>query len=343
MPIPVFKPSIRRRDMHSVLECLVTDVIGPASIAEELVDTIVKTYMFSGGAALREYVRAIEVVFGTLDLKRGDKIMISSLAPGAYGNAIKRSGLSPVLVDVIEDNACPDPDSARKALKENIRAMVIHAPLGRVPDMNFFYETGIPVVIDIGEALGAKEIDGFLGQEAAIVVLPMETDGIATTGGGTIIMAKEKACYLKMRSELNDLNPDAFLPDLNASLGIVQWRDYHKALDERRTIYEAYMQSLMKGNHRTFNSPEDELYQPVPYSFPVVVKSPMNEVRRYAGKKGVEVLPAFSGRLLEKIPTADQLCPKARSLTLSTVLFPLYPTLGKKNVQLIMKVLSTLP
>ena len=66
----------------------------------------------------------------------------------------------------------------------------------------------------------------------------------------------------------------------------------------------------------------------------------MNDVRKYARKKGVETLPAFAGRMDTE---ADIGCPCAKKLLMSTLLFPLYPTLGKKNVQLVSKVLSTLP
>ena len=60
----------------------------------------------------------------------------------------------------------------------------------------------------------------------------------------------------------------------------------------------------------------------------------------FARKKGVETLPAFAGRMDAE---ADVDCPRAKSLFMSTLLFPLYPTLGKKNVNLAAKVLSTLP
>jgi dTDP-4-amino-4,6-dideoxygalactose transaminase len=36
-------------------------------------------------------------------------------------------------------------------------------------------------------------------------------------------------------------------------------------------------------------------------------------------------------------------CPNARSLTLRCLLFPLYPTLGKRDVEAVCRVLSTMP
>ncbi len=79
--------------MHSVLSCLVTDVIGPAVIADDLVATVAGELGHEGGGALREYVRAIELTIQALGLEPGDKALISPLAPGAYRRAFQERGI----------------------------------------------------------------------------------------------------------------------------------------------------------------------------------------------------------------------------------------------------------
>ena len=354
MSIPVFKPSIRRRDMHSVLSCLITDVIGPAVIAEDLAASVSGEYGFEGGLALREYVRAVGLIFEALALGKGDAVILSPLSPPAYSAAIRARGLVPVFADVNSRDACIDPESAAAAAADQrARALIVHAPLGRVPDMAALAQIGLPLIADIGEALGARDNQGCLGASCRCLLVPMEPDGVATAGGGTLALAGEKADLQALRRAAETLTPDAFLPDLNASLGLVQWREYPEALEARDLIDEVYRKALMNGRHRTLISPpqsqggeeeqEQEEARAVPYSFPVVLASGMGEVRRYARKKGVETLPAFADRILDDYPEAAEHCPNAKSLMMSTLLFPLYPTLGKKNVQLVAKVLSTLP
>ncbi len=329
--------------MHSVLSCLVTDVIGSATLAEELVNTVAGEHRFQGGIVLREYTRAIEIAMGSLGLTKGNRVLISPLAPSAYGKALKSQGVIPVFADVKEEDACLEPESVHKVSMKDVQALFIHAPLGRIPDMEAFCDTGIPIVVDIGEALGAREGNGPLGSGAQFILLPMEPEGIATAGGGTVILAKDKSDLKKLNSKAADLSIDAFLSDINASLGLMQYREYPQALEIRETVLKSYEQSLQKGRHRTLSSPRSEEYRAVAYSFPVVADSGANDIRSYARKKGVETLLAFSNRLLEEYPETGEICPKAQSLALSTILFPLYPALGKKNVQLIMNVLATLP
>ena len=78
-------------------------------------------------------------------------------------------------------------------------------------------------------------------------------------------------------------------------------------------------------------------------SFPVALADGMKEVRQYALKKNVDTAPAFADTIaaLEDSPAAH--CANARSLVLRCLLFPLYPMLGKRDVEAVCKVLATLP
>ncbi len=330
--------------MHSVLSCLVTDEIGPASLSADLVAVACAEYGQDGGKALREYVRAVELTVAALGLKEGDNAIVSPLAPTVYIRAFERFGINAVFADVHDEDACLNPEAVGKALEAiEAKAIFVHAPLGRVPDLTALSEYDLPLIVDIGEALGAKDNEGPLGSGAEYLILPMEPEAIATSGGGTLILAGNKSALKSLVEAADTLSADAFLPDLNASLGIVQWREYPQFLESRDMIFGAFTQALMKGRHRTLANPVGEDSRGVPFSFPVVLVSPMNEVRRYARKKGIETEPAFSGRALETYPEAEEDCPVAKALMMSVLLFPLYPTLGKKNVQHIVKVLSTLP
>jgi perosamine synthetase len=102
----------------------------------------------------------------------------------------------------------------------------------------------------------------------------------------------------------------------------------------------------------------------VRYGFPVLVREGLREVRQYAAKKNVDTQPACRDSIVaieaapapgEAIPggeagaegspraAADRLLPNARDLLWRCLLFPLYPSLTRKDVSHISKVLSTLP
>jgi len=328
--------------MHAVLSCLISDAIGPALIANDLVAAVAGELNHEGGVALREYVRAISLVVKALELHPGDRVLISPLAPSAYRHVFQSKGLIPVFADVCLEDACLNPMAVEDKINEDaaLKALFVHAPLGRIPDMDSLESHGLPLVSDIGEALGATDGKHYIGSRGRYVILPMEYHGIATAGGGTLILASNKTALTALNTASAQLTADAFLPDLNASLGLVQWREYPHGLERRDIIAEAYKRALMKGQHRTLANGSDEA-RSVAFSFPVVLSGSMNEAIKYALSKGVETLPAFRGRMMDAYPEAG--CPKARELSMSTVLFPLYPMLSKQDIQLVQKILSTLP
>jgi dTDP-4-amino-4,6-dideoxygalactose transaminase len=69
----------------------------------------------------------------------------------------------------------------------------------------------------------------------------------------------------------------------------------------------------------------------------------MKDVIQYAKKKSVETLPAFRSTVLENDSNNGHSFPVAKSLLMRSLLFPLYPMLGKTNIEHIVKVISTLP
>jgi dTDP-4-amino-4,6-dideoxygalactose transaminase len=131
------------------------------------------------------------------------------------------------------------------------------------------------------------------------------------------------------------------LADMNAALGIAQLAALESFVAARREIAGVFAQALLKSRHKPLIQGMDA--DNVLSSFPVALADGMKEVRQYALKKNVDTAPAFAGSIaaLEDSPAAH--CGNARSLALRCLLFPLYPMLGKRDVEGVCRVLSTLP
>ena len=272
-------------------------------------------------------------------IEEGNLIALSPLGPVAHSIGMQTLRLKPVFVDVTPNDACMDAELLSVRTSSGVKAIIVHAPVGMVPDMETIYNTGLPVIVDVGETLGAREENGVLGSRADYLILPMEANAIATAGGGTLVLSRTKSLLNALNVHAQKLAPDAFMSDINASLGLVQWLEHVKALNVRRAVFQIYSDAIRRGRHGILSNERPS----IPWSFPVTLTSGVKEVSRYALKHGVETALAFSGRILELFPNASETCPNAGLLSIKTVLFPLYPNLSKKNVQLVAKVLSTLP
>jgi dTDP-4-amino-4,6-dideoxygalactose transaminase len=130
-------------------------------------------------------------------------------------------------------------------------------------------------------------------------------------------------------------------------------------------IAQIFREALLRSRHNPLFNEEDGEY--VDFSFPILVKDGRLEVVQYANRKGIQSEPAFKEAIVavegfeegnnglsdssstgpdstegREINSVRQF-PNARELLWRCLLFPLYPSLARKDVQLICKVLGTLP
>jgi hypothetical protein len=107
-------------------------------------------------------------------------------------------------------------------------------------------------------------------------------------------------------------------------------------------MYTLFSRAIMSGRHKTFVRAGD--FGSTIYSFPVVLASGFKDVKAYAQKKGVEVSQAFANSIIAL--RNEELAPKcvcANSLFMRCALFPLYPRLGHKDAERIVKILASMP
>jgi dTDP-4-amino-4,6-dideoxygalactose transaminase len=169
----------------------------------------------------------------------------------------------------------------------------------------------------------------------------VDPEDIVTCGGGALVLARQKTTAAALRKTQEGSPLYTPLMDMNAALGISQLAALDSFTAARREVALVYGQSLLRSRHTSLFQKIDA--ENVLSSFPVALADGMKEVRQYAMKKNVDTMPAFADSIaaLEDSPAAH--CVNARALVLRCLLFPLYPMLGKRDVEGVCKVLATLP
>jgi dTDP-4-amino-4,6-dideoxygalactose transaminase len=342
MSIPVYKPTLKRRDMDAVLTCMVSDEIGPGSLAERFSKELSKYLNKRNGPALRSPAEALALALRCLELPAGSRVAMSALSPLYYLDALGMLGLVPLFLDVDESTAGISAQAVEQALKTEPGPDVwlVHAPFGIRPEMEAIFGHGAPVIEDISSIVVSCP-DGEKDGEAAFSLVRTEYLDPVTTGGGAVLLSGGMKYRKLLKSLAEELPVETRMPDINAALGIVQLQHVEALHAQRAEIYDLLSQGLMKSKHRGFVSSGET--EAVPTAFPVVIDSGMNEVRQYALKNGVQTENAFASTPFARLQTEEIGCPAAASLALRTILFPLYPSMGRKNTGLLIKILSTLP
>lgn len=362
MTIPLFNPTIRRKEMDSVLTCMVSDLIGPGELNRNLIEKIAIHAPNQGGVCLREPSRALEIALLAAvaqEKRQGAKVLLSALAPDYFYLVLIRLGFEPIICDV-------DPHTAVMALDEiknkgpECDLAIVDYPLGNYPHAAALKALSIPIIEDLSCSIGTASLQEIseenltASQESALeekafspgqlgnyLLIGMEEGHLIPCGGGAVVLAATRGDYLKLKRTCDHFDKAIFLPDLNAALASVQALSLSARLEKRKEIAAIFKQNLKKGSHKTlaFN---DSL-KTFLYAFPVLIDLAMNDVIAYSKKKGVMTRLAFENVVLNWVDPEGKRYQNAFSLQLKCLLFPLYSLLGNKNVELIAKVLLTLP
>jgi dTDP-4-amino-4,6-dideoxygalactose transaminase len=396
MKIEVYSPTIRRKEMDAVLTAMVEDKIGPGEQARLLIQIAKERLHFDYCLALRGPATALHLALRALNLEDGQGVLISALSPRYYHRVIEDLRLRPVYCDVTNDSPLMTRGTVEEAVARgnpeiSVRCIILHHTLGFVPDTASIAELGIPVIEDCSQSYGAGFLeetgksagsgedkpqgeipaqaprDAGSGRVSGVfTILGLEERDMLTSGGGALLYAVNRRDGSALRN-YGDLPPEYNLPDMNAAMAVIQFRESVRNLEKRLEIARIYTQSALRTRHRRFIQGVDGRYNN--YAFPLVLETGLKDVKTYARKKEIVVESAFEGSLMgfalgaadsgavlfpagspaageegkNPAPRFQDLCPEAYSLSLRTVLFPLYPRLSSSEVERISKLIVTLP
>lgn len=341
MKIPVYSSTIRRKEMDAVLSCLVSEKLGPGEFYIKLIQIVKDLRSPEYSVAFRSPAIALKYIIKALDLPLGSGIVISALAPLWQYKTILDLGFLPIVADVESETAVMSLESVGEGIKQGGRLIILHEPLGFMPDVSKYMALDIPIIEDISTSIGAINGDQSAGQLGTFTLLGLEERDLVTGGGGAIVMANTRREAIVLKKVADEASVIELLSDVNSALAYIQIKEFARNSELRRDIHALYVRSLMQGRHKTLSVQGEGT--PSWYAFPVLLSSGLKEVRQYTNRKEIEIEGAFVGSVAEYLGDSLDGCIQAKSLLMRCVLFPLYPRLGSSNAAKIAKVLATLP
>jgi len=347
MKIEVYSPTIRRKEMDAVLTAMVEEKIGPGERNRLFIQTAKEQIHFDCALALRSPAVALHLALKALNIGSGKAVVISALSPRYYFQVIDDLQLTPLFCDVACDFPCMSREMIEKTIADksasvNVGAVVLHHALGFIPDTAGISELGFPVIEDISQSYGSW-IKSLEKNETPLVhgsfcILGLEERDMLTSGGGALIFAMNKKDGALLRN-FTGIADEYCLPDINAALAAVQFRELQRNMERRNEIAGIYAQASLRTRHKRFIAKsEDEVNY---FSFSLVLETGLKDVIAYAKKKEILLENAFE-KTIAGSSTLEN-CPVSNSLALRTVLFPMYPRLRSSDVERVSRLIMTLP
>ncbi len=344
--IPLDKPTIVRKDLEYVLNCLITERLEEGELAREFEKTVANFVESKYAAATNSFTSALHLSLLALGIKQGDEVIISAYADLPVINAIGYVGAIPVPVDIEFDTYNIDFEKVRKKISDKSKAIIVSNKFGIPSEIDEFLSLPIPIIEDCSYALGAeynskvKEKTAKIGSFGLLSVFSFDTDTIITTGNGGMIISNSKDIINKAKkykfnpfkipenySELYDYR----MQDAVAALGLSQMKIIKKFIERRIELANYYNERFMKSKYKIYK--EDSNRKSVYSKYTLLIEGSLNKsiefLRRHRimAKRPIEV-PTFISLKL-----SEEEYPNAAHAYNKLIEIPIYPALKKKEIE----------
>jgi dTDP-4-amino-4,6-dideoxygalactose transaminase len=229
-----------------------------------------------------------------------------------------------------------DPEAAKRALGPRAKAVIVVHSFGLPAEMDRLMRLGLPVIEAAAQALGATYRGKPVGSLGVAGTFSFYATKLITTGEGGMLTSDDArilatARDLREYDEKEDDRPrfNYKLTDLQAALGLAQFRRLRSFLRRRERISARYRERLEPLGLAAPLSPPDR--RRVYYRYVVKGAKPADHYLRKLRAYGVEArrpvfLPLHRYLKVEGFPGGDEAWERAVSL-------PLYPALSDREVE----------
>ncbi len=341
MKILANRPTITRKELEGVLDCLISDSLDAGETVKNFEASVSRLTGVRFALATNSLTAAFHLVFMTLEIGEGSEIIMPSYSGHHALSALRLCGGTPVLVDCAAGSIFPDPAEIRSRITESTRAVVISHLFGYHFPLEGLKDLAIPLIEDISHAIGTEYDETPVGQAGSFAVASFNPWGVITTGNGGIVLTNNSKHYSTMRDRRGSsdagLHYEYAMTDFQGAMGLSQMVKLPAFLARRREIARRYHESLSLTSHTSFYSYGDAFaYQ----SFPVLFEAPDDRIDQYWKKSKIEVVPSLPAPLhsLLELPPMD--FPLSERLSKKCYSLPLYPTLSRKEIEKISRTLA---
>jgi len=343
MAIEATKPTITRKELEGVLDCLINDELDKGAIIKNFEARLSELTGYKYVLAVNSLFAAYHLAFRALEIGPGSEVIIPSFFDAAPLGALTLTGGAAVLADNDADSYNPGAEQVREKITGNTKAIVAGHMFGFIRDLGDITGLNVPVVEDISHALGAEHPEGVAPNQAALCVASFAPAMMMTTGNGGVVMTNNSRMYSLMKdlrgnnSRTPTLHYDYIMTDFQGAMGISQINKLANLVKRRREIARIYYNALRITPHKTFYAYSDAFtYQ----GFPIIFDASTERVEKYWKKAGIDLprpvatpLHVYGGEKGMDYPHSDRLSKKLYAL-------PIYPTLTKKEIEKISRTLS---
>ena len=217
---------------------------------------------------------ALHMGMHALGIGPGDEVILADTNWIATAAPILHLGATPVLVDILPDSWCLEPEQVEAAITPKTKAIVAVHLYGNLCDMDALLAIGerhgIPVIEDAAEAVGSIYRGKRAGSMGRFGAFSFHGTKTITTGEGGIFVTNDPDLYEQVltlsnhgraRGQSKQFWPDMVgfkykMSNIQAAIGCAQIQRINDLVDRKRQILQSYKEQFenLEIAHQGFNA-----------------------------------------------------------------------------------------
>ena len=312
--IPVNEPLIGREEKRYLLKCIENnEVSSSGSFVKEFEKKFAKKIKRKFAISVSNGTAAIQLAFESLNLKKGDEVILPAFTIISCILPIIRLGAKPILVDCDPQTWNMDTEKTINLITKKTKAIILVNIYGLCPDfakiIKICKKKRIKIIEDSAESLGLKYKGKPCGSFGDISTFSFFANKHITTGEGGMVVTNDKKiyekCLLLRNIYFNDkrrfkhfgLGWNYRLTNLQSSLGIAQLKQLTKFIKIKKRVGKYYFKKLshLKSVYNPINKTKycDNVY----WVYGLVLKKNsqynLEKIRKKLFKRGIETRNFF--------------------------------------------------
>ncbi|MEM7180954.1 MAG: DegT/DnrJ/EryC1/StrS aminotransferase family protein [Spirochaetota bacterium] len=333
------RPTLSKEELKTVLECLVDDLLYTGSIVNRFEKEFRSTFQLKNTISTNSLTAAYHLSFMALGIGKGDKILLSSLAPHQALDAIFLVGAEPIVVDIGKNSFHMSAEGLQAAIQTHIPiAILVDHSFGCLYKMPENLPENTYLIEDYSEALGADSENIAVGKQGHISICGLSENHVITVGNGAMLNTSDNTLAqnireLKFQSQVprKEAVPkyEYNLIDYQAAIGIEQLSKLGLIIERKKRIAQIYLQAVLSSDHQTFfqKADHDQFNR-----FPVIIAKSFNEVERYFKSIQIATQRTTSSPIHRILGLANSDFPNTERVYQRGHCIPIYPNLSKDNI-----------
>ncbi len=260
--IPVFEPFIDFEDKWNVYKAISKkDISGSANIVGLFENEFANSHDREFGIAVSNGSVALDLAFASLELEKGDEVIIPSHTIISCLASVVRNNGTPVFCDVDSKSWNMSLETVKKVVTSKTKAILMVHTFGLACEAieieNYCNENNIILIEDSAEAHGQQVSERKCGSFGLMSTFSFYANKHVTTGEGGMLLTNSETFYKKISQMKNlDFTKKRFqhenlywnyrLGGLQAALGLSQIKKLDKTILKKMNQGKIYYELLSK-------------------------------------------------------------------------------------------------